>query len=189
MFSKYAAFITVLFLAYSICGAQTVQPTTAPAPAAGKRKPITMEWGGLNGIHYYYAGYKADGVEGLSGIITSLHDPEATRLVAAARNDENTGGLFTVGGLVFLAAGAIVVGTDPNSQKTTQDIDGRQAAGLGMSLAGLVGGVFGLLNLDDAKADEFNAVQRYNAVVRGEDETSWNLPDPGLRTKLLTLKF
>ncbi len=190
MLGKTAAWMIILligFLSPSLGLAQTAQPTTAPAPE--KRHPILMRWKTLLGIHYYYLGVDVKGYDGLKNIISPLNDPEASRLLTNSRDENQTGAIFTVGGLAMMVGGVVIAGVDPNAQKNPDVIDGQETAGLVVSAVGLVGAVVGAFKITDSKADEFNAVQRYNEVVHGDDQTTWNLPKPGSQTELLTLKF
>jgi hypothetical protein len=88
-----------------------------------------------------------------------------------------------------LIGGGIIIGSDPNAQNNSNTIDGQETVGGVMSLVGLVGDLVGVFKITDSKADQFNAVQRYNAVIYKNRQTTWNLPRPGIHADLFALNF
>jgi hypothetical protein len=173
------------FLFYSVGGAKTAQPTAAPTPE--KRKPIVCKWNTLGGMRYYYAGLKIADGQSLKKIISPLNDPEANRLLDVSSGSHTAGVAFLIGGIPCLVGGLLTAGS--NYDNTTRSLNSTGTAGLIVAAVGLVGDYIGAFKLQESKTSEFAAVQRYNVLVRGEEETSWNLPKSGVQTELLTLKF
>jgi len=162
---------------------------TKPMPTPAKRKPIHMRMETAKGIQYFHEGAKVDGLENLDKIIAPLHDTEADRLVALSKSSNGSGVAFIIGGGVFFVGGLVVAGTDPNFSKQNAALDTQEGIGLGTLLVGVVGLYVGIFKISDARAAEFNAVQRYNDVVGGGNETSWNDHRTLIKTDLLALKF
>jgi hypothetical protein len=180
----YLAFAAILGMC-PILMAQEAKPTPAPV----KRKPIHMRMETAKGIHYFYEGAKVDGLENLDKIISPLHDTEADRLVALSKSSNSSGVAFIIGGGVFFAGGLVVAATDPNFSKQNAVLDTQEGIGLGTLLVGVVGLYVGIFKVTDARSAEFNAVQRYNDVVGGGNETSWNDHRTLIKMDLLALKF
>ncbi|GEM_PF-2000136 len=190
MLKKTAAFFSVLILAFllqSVGSAQTPQSATAPQPE--KRKPIVSKWTTLDGMRYYYAGVKVADDDSLKNLISPLKDPEANRLLDVSSGSHTAGVVFLVGGTACLIGGLSMAGG--NYDSNSQSFNSTGTAGLVVALVGLVGDYVGVFKLEESMTSKFAAVQRYNALVRGEDEavTSWNLPKAGIQTDLLTFKF
>jgi len=177
--------LLVSFLSTSLCSAQAPPPLPTPET----RKPIVMQWKSLEGVHYYYLGKNVDDFDSLGKIIYPLHDYEASRLLTDSKNSNDSGTLFTVGGLAVVLGGEVLFWTDPNSRTNSNNIDAQQGTGFVLSLGGLACALVGAFQLGDSQADQFNAVQRYNAVVHGDDQAGWNNRQPKIQAELLTLKF
>jgi hypothetical protein len=178
--------LTVVMAGTLSLNAQEAQPSPTPA----KRKPITMEMTVPRAIHFFYSGMELKNLEDLKGVISPLNDPEANRLLEDSKNSNSTGVVLISGGGVVVVGGVVIAATDPNFTKQNATIDTQEAIGLGTVLAGLVVVYMGAFKIEDSKADEFNAVQRYNAAILGDGVATWNLPSrTGFHTDLLALKF
>ena len=155
-------------------------------PAPAKRQPIVCKWTTLDGMNYYLAGDKVTDTKKLQPIISDLHDPEADRLIKLSAQSKDSGILFLAGGTVLLIGGGGLIVTDPNSGS----LDEKQTFGLALVLAGLAGDYLGAFKLEESLTSKFAAVQRYNAVVHGDDLTSFNRPPkPAFQAQLLTFRF
>ncbi len=188
MFRRMIVLMPVLFVGFlfhSVCGAQAARPTAAPTPE--KRKPIVCKWTTLEGMRYYYSGAKIADDKSLGNLISPLNDPEANRLMDVSSGSHTSGVVLLVGGSVCLVGGLVVAGS--NYDNGSQALNSTGTSGLVIALAGLVGDYVGLFKIEESRTAQFAAVQRYNAIVHGDDETTWNLPKPGMQTQLLTLKF
>lgn len=161
----------------------SAQVTQAPQ---AKRQPIVCKWTTLDGMNYYLSGDKVTDMKKLEPILSALHDPETDRLRALSNSSQHAGTVFLIGGTVLLIGGVAAVGSDPNSN----GIDAQQTAGILGVLLGLAGDYIGAFRLEESLTSKFAAVQRYNAVVHGDDLTSFNRPSqPGFHAQLLAFHF
>jgi hypothetical protein len=150
------------------------------------RKPIVMKWTTLEGLHYFFAGTNVDRLENLEGIISPLKDKEADRLLSLSESSTDSGTVCLVGGSALLLGGLFAVGAggpDNNQLNNTQTI------GLVIAVVGAVGDYVGLFKLAESETAKFAAVQRYNQVIHGDTDVSWNTNHPSTPSDLLTFKF
>lgn len=188
MSNKIASWMAILAVGMLACSSLWAQ--TAPAPTAAEtRKPIVCKLTTLEGMQYYHLGSKIDGDDKLWPLLAPMNDPEINRLVGVSKGSHTAGVVLLVGGTGLLVGGLVVAGDNYNNQ--TQSFNSSATTGLLLALVGAVGDYVGAFKLDESLTSKFAAVQRYNALVRGEDETvtSWNLPRDGFRTDVLAFKF
>lgn len=184
MFWKFAVLMPILLAAVlppPVCGAG--KEPQAPLP----RKPIVCKWTTLEGMRYYYDGLKIDDDQSLKNVISPLKDPEADRLLALSSSSRAAGIGFLAGGTLFLAGG-LVVALD-NYDSGNRSFNSTGAVGLVAAAAGLIGDYIGAFKLVQSRTSRFAAVQRYNAIVHGDLQTSWGIPERGVHADLLALKF
>lgn len=170
----------ISFGSYPGLWAQETQPTPV------QRQPIVCKWTTLDGMNYYLGGDKVTEMKKLQPILSALHDPETDRLAALSNSSQDSGTVFLIGGTVLLIGGVASIGSDTNSG----GIDAQQAAGIVGVLLGLGGDYVGAFKLEESLTSKFAAVQRYNAVVHGED-LSYLPPSsqPAFQAQLLALQF
>lgn len=164
--------------------------TVPPVPAPGKRKPIVMKWETMGGIRYYFSGIQIKDRESLEHVIGPLNDPAANQLLVDAKHSQDASVFWLISGGVAMIGGLVMIGVDANVVNKTDQVDGQEIVGGVIACLGLVGDYVGLFKMIDAKADEFEAIQRYNAVVHGDDLESFRpVPRNGVHADLLTFKF
>ncbi len=156
-----------------------------PTPAA--RKPIIVRWNTMKGMNYYLSGVKVNDHASLEKIILPLNDPEATRLLKLSEDSKDSGVFFLVAGLPLTLGGGIVEGVAYN-HGINSDTGAEVAGGIGL-IVGLVGDYVGLFKLAESQTSQFAAVQRYNLIVTGNGDLSWNQPKPSLNLASLTIPF
>jgi len=151
-----------------------VVPSVAAESAVGKKaghKPIDLQLQVGGRVQYSYDGMELKEYKPFEEVIFGLNDPHATRfLKSAAADNAVSWPLIIGGGLLDVAACVdfVVRYRDYRETGNTQNYT------LSWSLlgAGLTAGVIGYFIQEDAQVNKFNAVKRYNAVVRGEAEVS-----------------
>ena len=90
------------------------------------------------------------------------------------------GGLMVLGGIVMAASSS---NSSPNS------LDSQQVTGLVIALAGLVGDYAGIFKIAESYTSKFSAVQRYNAIVHGDDLAPMSRQGPLFQAQLLAFRF
>lgn len=184
----YAVLVGIL-LSQSVLTAQEAKPATVPPPPASGNKPIVVKWVVLGGMNYYQSGLNVSDNKSLEAIIDSLNDAKATQLLKKSESSHDAAVVWLVGGGVFFVGGLVTVFVDPNTNSTYNSIDTQQVVGLSGMLVGLVGGYVGAFKFADSQTEKFAAVQQYNAVVHGDDLSSYNFRQPGFKTELLAFRF
>ena len=127
-----------------------------------KKTPIQTRWSFWDGMEYSLNGEKLSGTSSLEDAIFPLNDPESTRLL---KNSETTGWIggigWTLGTLTAgWGAGNLLFNDSPSTNSTHVAF---LLTGLGVDL---IASLWGL----DSQSSKYNAVERYNRVVRGEDQ-------------------
>jgi hypothetical protein len=169
----------------ALLSAQQSAPQPIPTPTRPARKPILMKWETIGAVQYYFSGGKVSGGKGLEPILFPLRDPEATRLLKKSEDDEAAGTLGLAGGSIVLIGGLAADGVYYQTHSTGSD-----PGALIVAAAGFVVDYVSLFILADSNAEKFNAVQRYNLVVRGGNDLSWNGPPAQSKPQLqLSWKF
>src|SRR5580704_3274335 len=171
MLKKPNVFVTVVlvvFLFSSVLMAEEIKPTP-PTPMT--RKPIVVKWTTVEGVRYYYSGIKVGDSKSLETIISPLNDPEANRLLKVSRDSNSAGVFYIVASLPLIVGGLIWTGVSYNNG-VNMDTGGEVGGGV-IALVGLVGDYIGVFKIVESKTSQFAAVQRYNAIIHGDDETSW----------------
>lgn len=174
-----------IFFVSSMLMAASKKPKVKPAPPE-IRKPIVMKWTTLEGMRYYYLGLKIDDSKSMRSIISPLNDSEANRLLKVSSDSESSGVVFLVGGGVLTLGGLIGAASGPVDG---DQVNTGQAIGIGIALLGLVGDYIGIFKLTESETAQFSAVQRYNQVVHGDTDVSWNYHSPSIQADLLAFKF
>jgi hypothetical protein len=131
-----------------------------------QKSPIETHWS-FWGMDYTLAGQKLENFNDLSDVLEPQNDPEITRLLSDAREKGSVG---EIGRLV----GTLGVGWGGGSL-LFNDSASSHSAHVAVLLSGVGLDFLASLFLDDSRAEKYNAVQRYNALVRGEDSS---LPAP-----------
>lgn len=171
-------FALILLMALSVLPALADAPASAkkmkaknppPPPPMALRHPIVAKWTTLQGMRYYHEGFELDGKMGptLGSVIYSLNDPQATALLRKSENDESVGLFGSIGGSGLFLTGLFT----SNYNQQTNQINISPASAILMSV-GLVTEFIGDLVLIESRTSKFAAVERYNQVVRGEDDPS-----------------
>lgn len=183
----------IVLSVYPGFAAETPKSSKVPAPPplpTVKRKPIVMKWETIGGIRYYFSGIQIKDHDSLVHVIEPLNDPDANQLLSDSKHSGDASVFWLVSGCAVMVGGLVLVGTDPNVTNHQNVVDGQEVAGLVICGVGLVGGYVGLFKMIDSKAEEFEAIQRYNAVIHGDDLDAFHpIHRNGLNADLLTFKF
>jgi hypothetical protein len=181
---SFCSALLLAFLFHSVSMAQPPQPTPAPE----KPQPIVTKWTTLEGMVYYHDGVRIKDDDSLKTVVSALNDPEANRLLDVSSTSHTAGVVLLVGGSAVLIGGAVVAVNNYNIASHSLNSSG--AVGVVIALAGLVGDYIGTFKLKESQTSKYAAVQRYNVIVRGEqEEAGWNQPKPAMGAELLALKF
>jgi|GEM_PF-5829780 len=140
-------------------------PTSTPTPSL---IDMQMEAGR---VHYQFEGQGLYFDKDFQRVVDPLGDPEATRLLDQSRKLRSLHWYFGVPGTVSMIAAL----TGPDNVRIWREgrgNDWRMGAFLGGAVLVAVSGVM------EGRAYDcrFNAVQRYNRVVRGETKVTLSLP-------------
>ena len=165
---------------------QSLAKAEGDKPAAEKRKPIVVKFKTMQGLQYFHAGKKLEKLADFQDIVTPVKDGECDRLLKESGSDETTGVVLLVAGGAVLVGGVVVGVSDPYRGDT---LDGQQTVGLIIGLAGLVGDYVGIFKIVDAQTAKFAAVQRYNAIIHGDDLNELTLQKRGVQMDLLAFRF
>lgn len=166
-----------LFLFLTLLGFLGISAQVQAQGAPSLEKRITIETKmtlGLFGIlgagtDYSIGGKKLDSYEDFKKVIYPLRDPEASRLIHEAEEAEFVWWILVVGGV---AAGVDVGLTyKPVPFLNVDWIDRISTGAVALQILLAPGIILGSI----ASADKFNAVQRYNRLVRGEKEAGWKV--------------
>jgi hypothetical protein len=158
---KLALFSTlIVFVGNPLLGAQETVSASQP------KKAIVCKWTTLGGMKYFLSGQKVDGKD-LEQTVFSLKDAEATRLLKQSEDSNTLGWIGIGGGGALMVAGLIGLNQD-NHPNTVNPV--WATAGLG----GTVIAVAGAFLLQQGRTSQFAAVQRYNQVIHGEVDMSFN---------------
>jgi hypothetical protein len=158
------------------------QPCAA-ADGKGKqaRKPIDAQLQMFGQMKYTLDGMDLNGYANLKPLVEDLGDAHASRFLKAAQDRDAIALPLILGGSALEVLG-IVDGL--LRYQEYRDTGERQEYAIfwGCFLGGAAVTLIGALVEDQARVDKFNAVKRYNAVVRGEAEISLMLQprDEGL---------
>jgi hypothetical protein len=118
-----------------------------------------------NGMRYSIGGKPISRYEDFRDLINPLHDEEATDLLRGAQDDNLVAWLFYASGAVAGVDFALVFKPDPLLGVNWFD---RIATGF---VAAQVFWTGGAIFEGDAEARKFNAIQRYNDLLKQEDES------------------
>ncbi|HUO58869.1 MAG TPA: hypothetical protein VMV05_11900 [bacterium] len=149
-----------------------IATAAAQEPDAAKRTPIqtkmTMGLFGILGADMEYSinGKKLENFRDFKAVIYPLGDPEAARMIHESEEAELAFWLFLVGGV---AAGVDVALTFKPVPFVNVDWIDRIATG---SVAVQISMVPNVIIGAIGSSDKYNAVQRYNSLVRGDSKTS-----------------
>jgi hypothetical protein len=127
-----------------------------------QKSPIQTHWS-FWGMDYTLAGQKLESSQDFSAVLESLNDPETTRLWA---DSQNQGALGSVGRLI----GTLGVGWG-GVNLLFNDSPSTHSAHVAVLLSGVGLDLLASLFTKDSRSEKYNAVQRYNALVRGEDSS------------------
>jgi hypothetical protein len=127
-----------------------------------QKSPIQTHWA-FGGMEYSLAGQKLGNFEDFADALAPINDPRANRLLADSQNNALIG---TIGSLV----GSLGVGWG-GGNLLFNDLSSTRSAHVAVLLTGVGIDLLAALSLDDSRAQKYNAVQRYNEVVRGEDSS------------------
>lgn len=190
MNKRSVALLAVLLGSLISAPAWAKQKKAPPAPpVVDVRKPIVCKWTTMEGMKYYYSGAKIEDRRSLGEIVSTLHDPEVDRLWRVTTSSEDVGVIFSISGGALFLGGLGIAMSSPNFTSNSTTLDGTETAGLIVTLGGLVAGYVGIFKLEESNTSKFAAIQRYNAVIHGDDTLSLNSSRPGIRMDLVTLKF
>lgn len=166
----------------SIVRAQNVTPTATPA-----RKPIVVKYRTMEGINFYYSGLKIGDNKELAKIIQPLNDPEINRLLKLSNDDVGSGTALLIAGTPVLVGGIVWSAVSYNGGNNIDT--GGEIAGGAVAVVGAVLDYVGLFKFLEFHTARFAAVQRYNAIIHGDDLEPLSLQKPGLQTDLLAFDF
>jgi hypothetical protein len=125
-----------------------------------QKSPIQTHWA-FGGMEYSLAGQKLGNFQDFADTLEPINDPRANRLLADSQNNALIG---TIGSLV----GSLGIGWG-GGNLLFNDSPSLRSAHVAVLLTGVGIDLLAALFLDDSRAQKYNAVQRYNEVVRGED--------------------
>ena len=140
-----------------------------PPPLVPMHKPIVAKWTTVQGMRYYHDGFLLDEGKGptLDSVIYSMNDAQASALLHKSENDESLGLFSYVGGGALFIGG--LLSTNYNEQTRQWNVSTGSVVVMGL---GTVVEFVGRLLISESITSKFAAVQRYNQVVRGEDDPS-----------------
>ncbi len=151
-------------------------PVAAKSPAGNvpegqKFVPIEMQLQIFGKMKYSVSGVELHGYKPFEDIINPLNDSMASYSLKNARSEDAASWAFLLAGFTAEVVGVVdAISRYDVSQNTGAKQDYTVdwvIGGGGILLNGL-----GALLQGQAQVDKFNAVQRYNHVVRGEDKVS-----------------
>lgn len=114
-------------------------------------------------LGYYLDGKDINHFKDLKGLMGSCGDPEAMRLIRGSEDADKWGWGFMLSGLTLGIVTAIAV--PPSPLLNIELIDRAATGGFYAQFLVLPGALFQI----NASAQKFDAVQRYNLIVRGEE--------------------
>jgi hypothetical protein len=143
---------------------------------SAKLKPVEIHYATLTGLCYSIDNELLVRNKDFEDLIFPLRDYETIRLLKRSESSTSTGEIIKIIGLAGVVTGITGLLTSPVEQHTPFWLT---AIGGGISFD--LGGLF----QSEAQTTKFNAIQRYNRFVRGEEQV---LPQTPLDEKSL-LKF
>lgn len=160
----------ILALILGMAGS-TVALAEEKEEVVAKRKPIDAQLQMFGLMKYSYDGMDLNGYDNLRPLIEGLGDIHASRFLKAAQDRDAIALPLIIGGSALEIIGIVDGLARYQEYRATGE---EQDYGLfwGFFGGGLVVTVIGALVEDQARVDKFNAIKRYNAVVRGEAEIS-----------------
>jgi len=167
----------------SITAAQEATPAVSPE----KRKPIIVKYTTINGINFYYSGLKLKSNNDLRKVMGPQTDPELNRLLKLSDDDFSSGTAFLIAGTPVLAGGIVFAVVSYNGGNNI-DRTG-QAVGWSGALVGLVVDYIGIFKFFEAHTSRYAAVERYNAILHGDDLEPLTLQQRGIQADLLAFDF
>ena len=132
-----------------------------------QKSPIQTQWT-FWGMDYTLAGQKLDSFQDFSDSLTPLADPETNRLLARSEDSSLWGHLGFLAGDLGVGWGGFHLLFDDSSS--------RHSTNTAVLLTGVGVDLLACLFLDDSAKAKFNAAQRYNQIVRGEDNALPTMP-------------
>ena len=169
--------VTFILMALSFCWGSQVFAQGVPAPEPEKKvvlplidEQLTLE----RNMKYSFDGREIRDFTSLENIIFPLKDPRCTELLKASKDRATAGLVFLVAGGVAEAGGVLIWSQNYSASGYSF---GQDYGSWGLFLAGGILDVVGVILQSQAEVDKFNAVKRYNSIIRNEEEFSF-LYDP-----------
>jgi hypothetical protein len=120
-------------------------------------------------VEYSLNGEKIEHYRDFKSLIYPLNDPEASKLIRDSEDNDLAWWIFFSAGTVAGLDAALFYKPLP-----LLNVDFIDRISTGLTIAQFLWGP-GMLFGSLAQSQKFNAVQRYNKLVEGEKETSWNV--------------
>jgi hypothetical protein len=150
-----AAILTAWFFLFGFLAAQARE-------IKWQKSPIQTHWS-FWGMDYTLAGEKLNSFQDFSDALEPQNDPEINRLLADSREKNSLGEIGRLVGTLGVGWGGVNLLFN-NSSSTRSTHVTVLLSGVGLDL-------LASLFMDDSRTEKYNAVQRYNALVRGEDSS------------------
>ena len=141
-----------------------------------KKSPIQTHWS-FWGMDYRLADQKLDGFQDFADALEPLQDAQANQLLARSEDSALWGGAGRIAGTLAAGWGGAHLFFDDSAST--------HGAHVAVLLSGLGVDLLAALFLEDSQKAKYNAVQRYNEVVRGEDSSLPSLALPQDEKSLL----
>jgi hypothetical protein len=141
-----------------------------------KKSPIQTHWS-FWGMDYRLADQKLDGFQDFADALGPLKDAQANQLLARSEDSALWGGAGRIAGTLAAGWGGAHLLFDDSAST--------HGAHVAVLLSGLGVDLLAALFLEDSQKAKYNAVQRYNEVVRGEDNSLPSLALPQDEKNLL----
>jgi len=127
-----------------------------------KKSPIRTHWSFWTGMEYSLQGIRLSDNPSFEDAIFPLEDPESTRLL---KDSESLGAVAGIGS----ALGSLGIGWG-GFHLLFDDHPSSHGTSVAILLTGAGLDLIGSLLFDGSQSAKFNAVERYNQLVRGEDQ-------------------
>ncbi len=159
-----------IVLAISLCAAPLHAAKAKKVPKDLKPVEMKLKYGS---VKYSVDGGKMNSYKTLCPYIDRLGDTEASSLIAQARRRDRTSNVFGFLGGVGIVWGACALWIGDDKEWNDPEVEWPIITGL------VLGAVSGAVR-SSAETRRFDAVQRFNAVVRGEQKISLDLRMKGI---------
>lgn len=168
---KRATFI--LMAVFISCWTARALAQGAPVPGPEKKEvlPLIDEQLTLErNMKYSFDGREIRDFHSLENIILPLSDARCAELLRASKDRATAGLVFIIAGGMAEAGGVIIWSQNYSASGYAF---GQDYGSWGLFLAGGILDVVGVILQSQSEVDKFNAVKRYNSIIRNEQEFSF----------------